>query len=53
VMEESGPAHLRHFRVAVFRGDDRLGEGTGVSKREAEMHAAREALGSMDPQGGE
>ncbi len=53
VMEESGPAHLRHFRVAVVRGDDRLGEGTGVSKREAEMHAAREALGSMDPQGGE
>ncbi len=53
VMEESGPAHHRHFRVAVFRGDDRLGEGTGVSKREAEMRAAREALQTLDAQDGE
>ncbi len=44
VLEESGPSHARHFRVAVFRGVECLGEGEGASKREAEMRAAREAL---------
>ncbi len=44
VLEESGPAHARQFSVAVFQGEERLGEGTGASKREAEMNAARQAL---------
>ena len=43
-VEESGPAHARRFAVAVFRGEERLGEGVGDSKREAEMNAARQAL---------
>lgn len=45
-LEESGPPHERHFRVAVYRGEDCLGIGEGPSKREAEVNAARQALGS-------
>lgn len=41
---ESGPPHRRRFRVAVFCRDQRLGEGEGASKREAEVAAARQAL---------
>ena len=44
VVEESGPPHARHFKVAVFRGEEKLGEGEGASKRTAEMVAARNAL---------
>jgi len=44
VVAESGPAHARHFQVDVFAGETQLGTGTGASKREAEMHAARIAL---------
>ncbi len=44
VTGEKGPAHARHFTVAVFLGTDRLGEGEGESKREAESQAARIAL---------
>ena len=44
VIEETGQAHSRHFKVAVYRGSDPLGEGEGTSKREAETHAARMAL---------
>lgn len=44
VIEESGPSHARHFKVAVFRGDEQLGTGEGASKRTAEMAAARAAL---------
>ena len=47
-VEESGPSHARHFTVAVFRGEERLGEGEGGSKREAEMNAARQALVRLD-----
>jgi ribonuclease III len=46
-LEESGPPHARHFRVAVYRGEECLGAGEGASKREAEMNAARQALGSQ------
>jgi ribonuclease III len=48
ILEECGPPHERHFRVAVYRGEERLGEGEGASKREAEVHAARQALERMD-----
>jgi ribonuclease III len=48
LLEESGPSHARHFKVAVFLGADRLGEGEGTSKREAEIHAARQALDRLD-----
>jgi ribonuclease III len=48
VMEERGPAHARHFRVAVFRGGEQLGAGEGASKRTAEMNAARHALEQLN-----
>ena len=48
LIEESGPPHARHFTVAVFRGNSRLGEGQGASKREAEIQAARCALARLD-----
>lgn len=47
VVEESGPSHARHFTVAVFRGGDEMGRGEGISKREAEMNAARKALARL------
>lgn len=49
LLEESGPPHARHFKVAVYRGDARIGEGEGASKREAEMKAARHALEGLVP----
>jgi ribonuclease III len=48
LVDESGPPHARHFTVAVFRGEERLGGGEGASKREAEMNAARQALERLD-----
>ncbi len=48
LVEESGPSHARHFKAAVFWGEDRMGEGEGASKREAEMNAARCALDGLD-----
>ena len=47
VVAESGPAHARHFQVDVFAGESQLGTGTGASKREAEMNAARIALAAL------
>ena len=44
VMEEKGPAHLRHFLVGVYIGNKLLGEGEGRSKQEAEENAAISAL---------
>lgn len=48
LIEESGPSHVRHFKVAVFLGGDRLAEGEGASKREAETNAARQAIDRLD-----
>ena len=46
VLETSGPAHCPYFRVAVYLGEaaEALAEGTGWSRREAEMNAARAGL---------
>lgn len=44
LIEETGPAHARHFKVGVFHGEALLGEGEGASKREAESQAARCAM---------
>jgi len=51
VLEESGPAHYRYFKVRVLRGDEPLGEGDGHSKREAESCAARAALENLNSWG--
>ena len=47
VLEESGPAHERTFRVGVRFGGDIVAEGSGQSKQEAEVEAARKALESL------
>jgi len=44
LLEESGPEHLKHFRCRVFWEGLTLGEGSGRSKKEAEVSAAAAAL---------
>ncbi len=44
VISESGPDHDKHFTVGIFFGEERIAEGKGHSKQEAEQSAARAAL---------
>lgn len=44
MLKAYGPDHDKHFVMAVYCGDHYVGEGTGPSKAEAEMEAARDAL---------
>jgi ribonuclease III len=44
VLEESGPAHNRKFKIGAFVNNNLVGEGYGKSKREAEEQAAEKAL---------
>jgi ribonuclease-3 len=44
VLEETGPAHRRIFRVGVYFGERLIAEGVGSSKQEAEINAAKRAL---------
>lgn len=44
VLEEEGPDHDKLFLVGIFFGDEKVAEGKGKSKQEAETAAARNAL---------
>ncbi|MFV0555496.1 MAG: ribonuclease III [Lactovum sp.] len=44
ILEETGPDHLKEFKVAVFENSMILGEGRGRSKKLAEQEAAKSAL---------
>ncbi|HET7574737.1 MAG TPA: ribonuclease III [Solirubrobacterales bacterium] len=44
VIAESGPPHRRRFEVAAVVDSERIGEGTGRSKKAAEQAAAEQAL---------
>lgn len=44
VLEESGPDHDKKFKIGVFLKKEKVAEGEGVSKQDAEQLAAREAL---------
>jgi len=44
VLEETGPAHTKTFKVGVFVDGKKLGEGSGKSKQIAEENAAKTAL---------
>ena len=44
IIEESGPDHHKMFKVAVLVNGKQLGSGQGKSKKEAEQHAANQAL---------
>ncbi|PIQ92148.1 MAG: ribonuclease III [Parcubacteria group bacterium CG11_big_fil_rev_8_21_14_0_20_39_22] len=44
VMEESGPDHDKKFVAGVFIGEEKIADGEGKSKQEAEQQAAAEGL---------
>lgn len=44
VLSEGGPDHDKIFVVGIYFGDDKIAEGEGRSKQEAETVAARTAL---------
>jgi ribonuclease-3 len=50
VTAELGPPHDRTFEVAARVGEDRVGAGTGRSKKHAEQEAARAALEGLEPE---
>lgn len=46
VLQNIGPAHHKHYTVAVYLKNRRLGSGEGKSIQQAEMAAAKDALAS-------
>lgn len=48
VLEESGPEHSKLFTVGVYRAEHLLGLGSGNSKKQAEMQAAKIALETLN-----
>lgn len=44
VLREWGPDHAKHFVIGVFLGEEKIAEGEGDSKQEAETDAAANAL---------
>jgi len=47
VVEEGGPPHERTYEVAALVDGERLGGGSGKSKKHAEQEAAREAMDKL------
>lgn len=48
VMSESGPDHAKNFVVGVYIDDRLIGEGSGPSKQDSEVEAAKDALAKND-----
>lgn len=44
VLSETGPDHDKNFTVGIYFGEEKIAEGKGKSKQEAEQDAARSAL---------
>lgn len=44
VLKESGPDHAKYFKIGVFLNDELITEGEGMSKQEAQLKAAENAL---------
>jgi len=44
VLSESGPDHAKEFVIGVFVNGDKIAEGRGMSKQEAQVDAAQNAL---------
>jgi ribonuclease-3 len=44
VLSEEGPDHDKLFLVGIYFGDEKISEGRGRSKQEAETMSARGAL---------
>ncbi len=51
VIGEAGPAHARTFEVAAVVGSERIGTGSGRSKKAAEQVAAERALEKLGDEG--
>lgn len=49
VLSEEGLDHAKKFRIGVFVGDTKMGEGEGTSKQEAQQQAAKQALAGLSP----
>ena len=47
VLSERGPDHAKIFQIGVYFGDKLIAEGEGLSKQEAEVEAAKNALHSL------
>ena len=47
LVSQSGPEHRKIFKVAVYVNGQQSGLGQGTSKKEAETHAARQALNNL------
>src|SRR3989338_5023253 len=47
VLEESGLDHQKNFRIGVYVDEKLIAEGRGLSKQEAEVNAASQALSSL------
>ncbi|WP_026692525.1 ribonuclease III [Peribacillus kribbensis] len=50
ILQEKGPAHNREFISVVCLNGNELGKGSGRSKKEAEQHAAEQALKKLKEQ---
>ncbi len=48
VISESGPDHDKHFTIGIYFGKDKIAEGKGKSKQEAEQDAAKNAIEKND-----
>jgi ribonuclease-3 len=44
LIEEWGPDHDKHFKMGLFLGHEKIAEGEGHSKQEAELAAAKNGL---------
>lgn len=48
VLEESGPAHERHFKVGLYFEEELKSTGAGSSKQEAELDAAEKFFSTLE-----
>ncbi len=48
IADESGPDHCKLFQAEVMLNDERIGAGSGRSKKEAEQEAAKDALRGLN-----
>ncbi|HEY8465076.1 MAG TPA: ribonuclease III [Bacillota bacterium] len=47
LVNEEGPPHNRTFTVEVYLGREKYGQGSGKTLKEAQSHAALEAIGTL------
>ena len=52
VLDAVGPQHERTFTCAATVGDERMGTGTGSTKKSAEQAAAKQVLELIEPDSG-